>query len=242
MDFNSTIDLIVKDLDDARNIIDDLKKYPGVPVLQVELAKSKCKSAGEVISLLKGLMENLAVKEEDSGEKTVEQKTVQPEIFEDEKVKDIPVSTNQTVEEKKEEILPVEINTSTIKEKEEVKGKTKKQTESSIFADRFSHMSNRFNEQLDSRNKNKEDVSEILKTKPITNLSKAIGINDKFLFIREIFNGNETTYNQVIAKLEEINSLSEAKEIIMSASDSDEENKEIELLLNLVKRKLLPHE
>ena len=51
MDFNSTIDLIIKDLNEASEIIDDLKKYPGVPALQVEFAKSKCKSAGEVIAL-----------------------------------------------------------------------------------------------------------------------------------------------------------------------------------------------
>jgi hypothetical protein len=55
MDFNATIDLIIRDLDEAREIIDDLKRYPGVPALQVELAKSKCKSAGEVIALLKNL-------------------------------------------------------------------------------------------------------------------------------------------------------------------------------------------
>ena len=55
MDFNATIDLIIKDLNDASSIIDDLKKYPGVPVLQVELAKSKCRSAGEVIALLKSI-------------------------------------------------------------------------------------------------------------------------------------------------------------------------------------------
>jgi hypothetical protein len=242
MDFNSTIDLIVKDLDDARNIIDDLKKYPGVPVLQVELAKSKCKSAGEVISLLKELMENVTPTKKDSEEKPVEQKIVPHiEIAEDEKITDIPVSTDQPVEEKKSEILPVEITPSPVKEKEDAKDKPKKQAESSIIADKFSHMSNRFNEQLDSR-KSEEDVSEILKTKPITNLSKAIGINDKFLFIREIFNGNEKAYSQVIIKLEEINSLSEAREIIMSSSDSDKENKVIEQLLNLVKRKLLPHE
>ncbi len=53
MDFNATIDLIIKDLQEAREIIDDLKKCPGIPVLQVELAKAKCKSAGEVIALLK---------------------------------------------------------------------------------------------------------------------------------------------------------------------------------------------
>ena len=58
MDFNATIDLIIKDLKEASDIIDDLKKYPGVPLLQVELAKSKCKSAGEVIAMLKTLKEN----------------------------------------------------------------------------------------------------------------------------------------------------------------------------------------
>ena len=55
MDFNATIDLIIKDLNDASEIIDDLKKYPGVPALQVELAKSKCRSAGDVIALLKSI-------------------------------------------------------------------------------------------------------------------------------------------------------------------------------------------
>jgi hypothetical protein len=55
MDLNATIDIIVKDLNEAREIIDDLKRYPGVPEFQVELAKSKCKSASEVISLFKNL-------------------------------------------------------------------------------------------------------------------------------------------------------------------------------------------
>ena len=64
MDFKSTIDLIIKDLNEASEIIDDLKKYPGVPALQVELAKSKCRSAGEVIALLKNLSDIVPVKQE----------------------------------------------------------------------------------------------------------------------------------------------------------------------------------
>ncbi len=55
MDFNATVDLIIKDLNEAREIIDDFRNYPGVPVLQVEIAKSKCKSAAEVIALLKNI-------------------------------------------------------------------------------------------------------------------------------------------------------------------------------------------
>ena len=60
MDLKSTIAIILKDLEDARNILDDIKKYPDVPAIQVELAKAKCRSAGEVIKVLA---------EEDEGEK-----------------------------------------------------------------------------------------------------------------------------------------------------------------------------
>jgi hypothetical protein len=53
MDFDATIDIIIKDLKEIREIVNDLKKYPDVPQLQIELAKSKCRSAEEIISLLK---------------------------------------------------------------------------------------------------------------------------------------------------------------------------------------------
>ena len=72
MDFNATIDLIIKDLQEAREIIDDLKKYQGVPVLQVELAKAKCKSAAEVIALLK---QEESQKMEDRRPKTEERRS-----------------------------------------------------------------------------------------------------------------------------------------------------------------------
>jgi hypothetical protein len=53
MDFNSALDIIIKDLGEAAKIIDDLKNYSGVPAFQVELAKAKCRSAAEIITLLK---------------------------------------------------------------------------------------------------------------------------------------------------------------------------------------------
>ena len=53
MDFNSALDIIIKDLGEAAKIIGDLKNYSGVPAFQVELAKAKCRSAAEIIALLK---------------------------------------------------------------------------------------------------------------------------------------------------------------------------------------------
>jgi hypothetical protein len=80
MDFNATIDLIIKDLNEASEIIDDLKKYPGVPALQVELAKSKCRSAGDVIALLKSLGDVIPVRNEKVQEKEKEPETKKSEI------------------------------------------------------------------------------------------------------------------------------------------------------------------
>jgi copper chaperone CopZ len=197
MDFNTTVDLIIKDLNEAREIIDDLRNYPGVPSLQVELAKSKCKSAAEVIALLKNIQ-------------------------------------GQPVAEAKKK--PEASRPSFVINADEIPSNKKKVTESAIVADTFSHLPNSLNEQLGNL-RDDNDVSDILKTKPLTNLSDAIGVNDKFLFIRELFNGNPESYNQAISKLDNAASLADAKAVIMSYTDNDAENEAVRQLLDLVKRK-----
>jgi copper chaperone CopZ len=197
MDFNTTVDLIIKDLNEAREIIDDLRNYPGVPSLQVELAKSKCKSAAEVIALLKNIQ-------------------------------------GQPVAEAKKK--PEASHPSFVITADEIPSNKKKVTESAIVADTFSHLPNSLNEQLGNL-RDDNDVSDILKTKPLTNLSDAIGVNDKFLFIRELFNGNPESYNQAISKLDDAASLADAKAVIMSYTDNDAENEAVRQLLDLVKRK-----
>jgi hypothetical protein len=236
MDFNATIDLIIKDLEEAREIIDDLKKYPGVPVLQVELAKSKCKSAGEVIALLKSLRDNIPlVKEEPI------QPQQQPKLPEEKRTSARSVKINTQSEENKKETLPVKITPSPVVKKEESRKIPKKVAESTIIADKFSHLSNRFNEQLGSL-KSDDDVSDILKTKPLTNLSEAIGVNDRFLFIREIFDGNKDAYTQAISRLDNAESLTDARAVIMSYTGDSNENEAVKQLLDLVKRKLPSNE
>jgi len=238
MDFNATIDLIIKDLDEAREIIDDLKKYHGVPALQVELAKSKCKSAGEVIALLKSVGDNTPLVKEEPIQPQQQEQTRLPE---EKKTPAISVKLITPPEEKKKEIIPVEMTPPRIVKKEESKKVTKKVQESTIIADKFSHMSNRFNEQLGSM-KSDDDISDILKTKPLTNLSEAIGVNDKFLFIREIFDNNKDTYTQAISRLDNTDSLTDARAIIMSYTGDSNENEAVKQLLDLVKRKLTSNE
>lgn len=210
MDFNTTIDIIIKDLREAREIIDDLKQYPGVPQIQIELAKSKCKSAEEVIAMLKTLKRENRVEEVEKAEVAAKvEKVEQPVTIE-------PVKVSEIVPQKKSK---------------------EKHTESNIVADRFTGMANTFNEQLGNI-KSEGDISHAIKTKHLTNLSEAIGINDKFLFVREIFNGNQSSYNEAISKLNKVENISDAKAIIMSYTGEGDENEAVKELLDLVKRKL----
>jgi len=269
MDFNATIDLIIKDLDEAAEIINDLKKYPGVPILQIELAKSKCKSAGEVISLLKSQRENIP---ELSDAAIDHHNQSQVQLDEDKKSTASSVISNLSSEEKKDGITAVEIkpqmldhqqkneniadttkaidktevskdktSTSIVEKKEEVNKIVKRPPETPIIADKFSHLSSRFNEQLGSQ-KGEDDGTDILSKKRLSNLSEAIGVNDKFLFIREIFDGNKDEYNKAILKLDNAKNLDDARAIIMSYTDYSEENKAVKQLLSLVKRKLPSNE
>ncbi len=217
MEFNATIDLIIRDLDEAREIIEDLKKYPGVPLLQIELAKAKCKSAGEVISLLK--QEGESQEPEVRSQKS-EDRSPMAEV---EKLKPVATSRKPQADEQKT-------------------GETvKKLSDNVIIGDSFSHLSNRFNEQL-GEGKSDDDLSGFINTKPLTSLNEAIGINDKFFYIREIFYGNKDTYSQALTRLENAASINDARAVIMSYTGDNTENEAVKQLLELVKRKLPSNE
>ena len=220
MDFNSSIDIIIKDLREAREIIDDFRNYPGVPRLQIELAKSKCKSAEEVIALLKSA--GIEQENERKDSKKVQETQVYPE-----ETKDTP------------EPLIELINPEAVPESEERihDKRVEKIHEPGIVADRFTDSPDRLNERL-GHNRQEDDISSVLKSKPVQNLSDAIGVNDKFLFIREIFAGNQSAYSDAIDKLNNTGNISDAKAIVMSYSGVGEENEAVKLLLDIVKRKL----
>lgn len=204
MDFNSAVDLIIKDLGEASKIIDDLKKYSGVPEFQIELAKSKCKSAADVISTLKSTDAIQVDKKPEKEPEPVPEQHPAQELVSDFEIEE-----------------PV---------------KTYKETESSIFADTFSQQPGTVHDQIGGRIED-GDLLGSIRYKHVVTLSEAIGVNDKFLFIREIFNGSPETYNQAITRLDDTSSFDDAKAVIMSYAGEIKENGAASQLLELMKRK-----
>jgi hypothetical protein len=235
MDFNATIDLIIKDLKEASEIIDDLKKYPGVPALQVELAKSKCRSAGDVIALLKDTGDKIPDKTIPVLEKQPSQKkeeTAAPEKT----VKEI-----KPPDEKKKVSHTVQSPVPEGEKFPESEDPVRKPAGNTILADRFSPSSDLYEKQS-ALIKNEKDLSDQLKSRSISSLSEAIGISDKFLFMGEIFEGDKEAYAQAISRLDKAENLQDAMAIIMSYTGAKPESDAVNQLLELVKLKLPSNE
>lgn len=59
-----------------------------------------------------------------------------------------------------------------------------------------------------------KSVDSKLTNGPITNLRTAIGLNDRFLFIREIFDNNADKYNNIIENLDKLETIQQAVEFL----------------------------
>ena len=76
------------------------------------------------------------------------------------------------------------------------------------LADRYKKEEKTLNDQVDSRNS--YSVAERLQQNRITDLRAAMGINDKFLFINDLFQGDSDRYNQAIEALNTLAGMDEA--------------------------------
>ena len=114
-------------------------------------------------------------------------------------------------------------------------------SDTGMIADKFTPPADLYEERISSKFSEK-DLSESLKSKPIQNLSDAIGLNDRFLFISEIFDGNKDSYNQAIRRLDKAENLQDAMAIIMSYTGENRDNEAMIQLLDLVRLKFPSNE
>lgn len=207
MDFNKTVDLIIRDLEEAREIIDDLKNYREVPAIQIEMAKSKIRNASEVISLFKSL------KPEDRSARAESPLPSERQKTEDHSARaESPLRSESPTPDARRPMPSYEET----KHEPEIKNIS----DASILADRFSDLHDSLNEAIG-----------------FDNLSKAIGVNDRFLFIRELFDGNSDSYNHAILKIDEAQSFSDARALMITLAGDKSESEAGKQLLDLVKRK-----
>jgi hypothetical protein len=75
-----------------------------------------------------------------------------------------------------------------------------------------------------------------LSNMPVSSLQSAIGINDRFQYIRELFDGNSELYNETVTKLDSLNEIKDA--VVYLQNNFKWKKTEISLkFVNLLKRR-----
>jgi hypothetical protein len=75
--------------------------------------------------------------------------------------------------------------------------------------------------------------------KPIENLMSAIAINDRFTFIRELFNGDSPAFENAIKALNEAANFNDAYNYMIQHYDWDMDSDAVQLLLDIIRRKYI---
>jgi len=117
------------------------------------------------------------------------------------------------------------------------KGHGEKRTEGpEIVADKYQNARTFRHDDL-AKKQPQNNLSSRMQSRPIYDLSKAIGLNDKFLFIRELFNGDKQKYHEAIQIINEMPNFEEAQAYIHERFNWDDQLPEVKKFMDLVRRK-----
>ncbi len=128
-------------------------------------------------------------------------------------------------------------------EKEEVKVKKdnseiKKPEKASYVSDRFKTSKPTINEEMEGKTQ-KEDLSSQLNLTPINSISGAIGLNEKFELINELFSGDKNRFESTLEVLNKADSFVEAYNYLNDNFDWDMDSVYVQRVLELIRRKLI---
>lgn len=173
-----------------------------------------------------------------------------PEVKEEPKPKKQP----KVIEEKKEVIEKKEVVPPVVKEEPIVVEKSKPEPKSEpkpvkeaapveepakeILADKYSSQKS-LNDLIAAR-KSDKSISSKMRQNPITNLKSAIGVNEKFIFVYELFGGNMNRFNEIVELLNTRSNLEDAivtLEEIKAEHGWDIENAAFQKLVDMVNRR-----
>ncbi|MBK8806704.1 MAG: hypothetical protein IPO21_08685 [Bacteroidales bacterium] len=90
-----------------------------------------------------------------------------------------------------------------------------------------------------SKNSSGAFIAQKLQMKPIKTMNEAIGINDKFQYIRELFGGLADEYSKTIEVLNKVETFDEALTYIESRFEWDQEDKTVLKFLEIVNRRFI---
>lgn len=260
MKYKNTVEAIYVNLDEVQNIVSQYGAEKDLQTIDIDLSLQKVR---EVYDLLLNLKREVGEAEHPKNEGTASMKSpgvvqnevtqeetrvFEPElpggtelVFEteaetkvDEKPNLEPKVQEKNVEETEQVVNAPEKTISQAEKQSRVKSKVEKK----FLGDSFSREQATLNEEL-SGSKSASDLSSRLTTRPISNISSAIGLNEKFEIIHNLFGGDSAKYEHALSVLNVATNFNEAYNYLSENFNWDMDAPIVQRILELIRRKLI---
>ncbi len=255
MEIKHTIEILTKDIQDIEKLVRNLNNYDTPPQIELDLAMSKLRNVYDLLSMIsRDSLEDLSGVSEaavhDQPETAFKEEAIPAE--EEPTLSDEGVSFSESEEEHidipEEEGIPFPEeertpeahfeNPDTDQTVEEDAGAPPEQKpkEASILAEKFIKDKS-LNEKIATSSN--PDLGSKVKGGPIDSIKRNIGINDRFMIIRELMNGDNEGFNQLIQKLDDCSNFNDAFTHIQKRFPDNLEHDGVKILINLTRRKFI---
>ena len=232
MVYKNTLEAILEIVKEIKTMVAGFTNYEEIPDIEMDLTLEKVRNLYDILLILKQSQSKESVKmpeqiSEPAAGPIKADNTGPNNISTETKTGDEIEDVDDSLEH--DESAGIELS-------EEESGKT--DNNKKIISDRFKSQSTSIHDSF-SKSQQYDDLSTKLKSKPITNIADAIGINDKFIFIKELFNDDADKYNKTIEVLNNATNFNDAYNYLMGNFNWDMDNSLVQILLDLIRRKLI---
>ncbi len=229
MELRHTLEILIKDMQDIEKLVGNLQNSGGSATIELDLALSKLRNVYEVLTLIKAdrLKEMISPASGKTPPQVTDELAGQFADLPQEKSAD-QSDLVEVPAPKRDEANDVTQDSGVKLEGPEMK------SDKGIRAEKFSAGSS-INENMAGQRKG--DQESRLLGQPIDNIHRNIGINDRFLIIRELFNGDADGFGTLLTQLEEAGNLQRATELLKEKFPGAGEHEGIGILEGLIKRR-----
>ncbi len=224
MEIKYTFEILTKDIQDIGKLVGNLQNSPKGSTLELDLALSKLRNVYDILTVIRT---DISIPELLSRQ-APEAAPPPPPVAETPKPEPKP-EPEPVVETPKPEPRPVAETSKPEPEPEPVHEK-----DHPIIAEKFTTESS-INENMAGNREPNLDAK--LMGQPIDHIGRNIGINDRFLIIRELFDGDSDGFGKLIQDLDGAGSLQNAAERLQTQFNNSPDHEGVAILDKLVKRK-----
>lgn len=253
MEKEALLDIILQDLKELDRLLRTFSGKDHIPEAFIHLAQSKVSGIANEVGLLGSLAKSSS--QTTAAPETTPQPESEPtpitapapEPEEEPKMEQTEEPTEEAQEQSKVESKEQPKVESKVESKEQPKVESKLQkptvappsspeapgTEKKVLGELLGKDRTSFNEKLGNGQGN--GSNKVLS--PITDLRKGLGINDRFFFQRELFNGSSDVMNQTLDQLNQMNSLSSAKSFLAANFKWKPDQEAVHAFMDLLERR-----